>query len=229
MPTNFRLELQEPLRSNISGQTAAVRSKRESKEWCGYPQFVENLGKPMPRAVDEAHHHTTGMAGEAGELLDITKKSWVYEKPLDVAHIIEELGDVRWYYQSMLNMLGLTDEDIQASNTVKLMKRYPMGVYSNEQAQARADKVGVQEETRHEPTPRNFIGMPPKEPPTRHPSTYVSSSESKPLPEEALNEAAEEKTARGIEEQLRKDLLEARAESADRIEFNLRNTENQHE
>lgn len=153
MPTKFRLELQEPLKGQIEGQTLAVRAKRASGDFCSYPQFVENLGKELPRAVDEAHHHTTGMAGEAGELLDCTKKSWIYEKPLDIEHIIEEMGDLRWYYQAMLNMLGLTDEDIQAANTVKLMKRYPSGAYSNQQAIERADKAPA------EPgSARSFIG-----------------------------------------------------------------------
>lgn len=179
MPTKFRLDLQEPLRSNISGQTAAVRSKRDSGEWCSYPQFVENLGKPLDRMSSELHHHTTGMAGEAGELLDASKKVWIYDKPVDVEHIVEEMGDLRWYYQAMLNMLGLTDEDIQAANTIKLRKRYPEGVYSNEQAIQRADKaIPVGTNT------RKFMGMPAPEPKTRHPSTYVSSSDMKPLPDD---------------------------------------------
>jgi len=76
---------------------------------------------------------------------------------VDVAHIIEEMGDLRWYYQAMLNTLGLTDEDIQAANTVKLMKRYPSGVYSNQQAIERADKAPP------EPgSARSFIGKPAK-------------------------------------------------------------------
>lgn len=152
MPTNFRLQLEDQFRSAISGQTAAVASKRKSGEWAPYSEFVDNLGKRMPTEGDELHHHTTGMAGEAGELLDASKKVWIYGKPVDVAHIIEEMGDLRWYYQAMLNMLGMTDEDIQASNTVKLMKRYPEGVYSSEAAIARADK-------KPEIAPRNFIGM----------------------------------------------------------------------
>lgn len=195
MPTKFRLDLQEPLRSNISGQTAAVRSKRESGEWCSYPQFVENLGKPLDRMASELHHHTTGMAGEAGELLDASKKVWIYDKPVDVEHIIEEMGDLRWYYQSMLNMLGITDEDIQAANTVKLRKRYPEGVYSNEQAIKRADKAPT-------PAPRKFMGMPPKEPPTRHPSTYVSSIESKPLPDDYVVPATETDRMHALNEAL---------------------------
>lgn len=157
MPTKFRLDIKEPLKGQVEGQTLAVRAKRASGEFCSYAQFVENLGKELPTAADELHHHTTGMAGEAGELLDATKKVWIYGKPVDVEHIIEEMGDLRWYYQAMLNTLNLTDEDIQAANTVKLMKRYPSGVYSNQQAIERADKAAP------EPgSARSFIGMRPK-------------------------------------------------------------------
>lgn len=154
VPTKFRIELLEPLKGQIEGQTLAIRAKRASGEYIPYAQFVENLGKAGPDMASELHHHTTGMAGEAGELLDATKKVWIYGKPVDVEHIIEEMGDLRWYFQAMLNMLGLTDEDIQAANTVKLMKRYPEGVYSNEQAIARADKLLPA------PEPRKFMGMP---------------------------------------------------------------------
>lgn len=154
MPTKFRIQLQDPLKGQVEGQTLAVRAKRTSGEFCSYPQFVENLGKELPTLATELHHHTTGMAGEAGELLDATKKVWIYEKPVDVAHIIEEMGDLRWYYQAMLNTLGLSDEDIQAANTVKLMKRYPSGAYSNQQAIERADKAAPEVGAA-----RNFIGM----------------------------------------------------------------------
>lgn len=153
MPAKFRLELARELYNRIKGQTAAVRSKRQSGEWIPYPQFIEKLAKGMNTIAEEAHHYTTGMAGESGELIDITKKSWIYEKPLDIEHILEEMGDLRWYYQGMLNLLGLTDEDIQAVNTVKLLKRYPDGVYSNERAIARADKAAPGSD-------RKFFGKP---------------------------------------------------------------------
>lgn len=182
MPTNFRLPMSTQLRLEISGQTAAVASKRNSGEWLSYSNFVDKLAKPLNTPGEELHHMTTGMSGEAGELLDISKKVWIYTKPINVIHLIEELGDLRWYYQGALNMLGLTDEDIQAANTIKLMKRYPEGVYSDSAAIARADKAPGEDKERHV-SPRKFMGMPPKEPPTRHPSTYVSSSESKPLPD----------------------------------------------
>lgn len=194
MPTKFRIELHAQNKSEISGQTAAVRSKRQSGEWCSYPDFVENLGKPMNTAGEEAHHHTTGMAGEAGELLDITKKTWIYEKPLDVEHIIEEMGDLRWYYQSMLNMLGLTDEDIQAANTIKLLKRYPDGVYSNKAAIARADKVAGAD--------RKFFGQPQK-----------------PAPEPVYDQKCSLTPVQ--QTQLREEMQRASQQRADQIERNL--------
>lgn len=157
MPTKFRITLPELLR-------AALDQKRVDTAYIPYPDFVEGLAKELPNVAQEMHHSTTGMSGEAGELLDITKKLWIYEKPVTVEvleHVIEELGDVRWYYQLMLNTLGITDEDVQAFNKAKLLKRYPGGVYSNEAALARADKQVLSQGTE-----RKFFGMPdkPKEP-----------------------------------------------------------------
>lgn len=106
-----------------------------------YPVFVNNLMKDMPTTADEMHHACTGIAGEAGELLDLSKKVWANNKPLDLAHLIEELGDLRFYYQALLNMVQLSDEEVQAQNMIKLNKRYASGAYSDAQAQARADKV----------------------------------------------------------------------------------------
>lgn len=107
-----------------------------------YPNFVKNLFKLMVDARSSVHHAATGLAGEAGEVLDLSKKSWAYGKDLDVEKLIEELGDMRFYYQAMLNMLNLTDEDIQACNIAKLSMRYPEGVYTDKHAIARLDKQG---------------------------------------------------------------------------------------
>jgi hypothetical protein len=108
-----------------------------------YDTFVANLMKSMDSPAQEFMHATIGMSGEAGELIDIAKKVWVYNKPITSemqAHIVEELGDLRFYYQAMLNLFALTDEQIQAANITKLRKRYAEGKYSDAQAQARADK-----------------------------------------------------------------------------------------
>lgn len=136
MATNHRINLPAEL-------LEVLRQKQAETQHIPYDGFVDGLAKALPTCAEELHHSTTGMSGEAGELLDITKKLWIYEKPITeevCIHLIEELGDLRWYYQAALNTLGLTDEQVVAFNKSKLLKRYPGGVYSNAAAQARADK-----------------------------------------------------------------------------------------
>lgn len=85
-------------------------------------------------------HMATGVAGEAGELLDAVKKHVAYNKLLDIKNVIEELGDLEFYMEGLRQQLGINREDTLLNNYYKLMtKRYPNG-YSNEAAIARADK-----------------------------------------------------------------------------------------
>ncbi len=104
-----------------------------------YSQFVRKLAKKMPDYASDIHHAATGIAGEAGEVLDISKKHWVYGKTLDVSKLVEELGDIRFYYQHMLNLLEFTDDEVIYANRVKLSKRFPNNTYSDEDAIARKD------------------------------------------------------------------------------------------
>ena len=86
-------------------------------------------------------HMSVGISGEAGELLDAIKKHVVYQKPLDVENVKEELGDLLFYMSNIMQSVGLTFEEILQHNIDKLSVRYSSGVYSNQQAQERADKV----------------------------------------------------------------------------------------
>lgn len=65
----------------------------------------------------------TGLASEAGEVSDEIKKYIFHGKPLDRDKIIKELGDVRWYYQLILNLLDATDEEVILTNVEKLDAR----------------------------------------------------------------------------------------------------------
>ncbi len=47
--------------------------------------------------LGRALHAAVGVSGEAGELLDAIKKTWIYEEPLDLENIIEECGDSLFY------------------------------------------------------------------------------------------------------------------------------------
>jgi NTP pyrophosphatase (non-canonical NTP hydrolase) len=84
-------------------------------------------------------HMVMGIVGEAGELLDAIKKHTIYNKPLDVENIIEELGDLDFYAEGLRQILGLSRDEILAHNIAKLSKRYQDG-YSDKAAQERADK-----------------------------------------------------------------------------------------
>ena len=118
-----------------------------------YAQFVESLCKPgidilVQMEPRDAHltHMAMGVAGEAGELLDAIKKSAIYRKPLDRENVLEECGDILFFIQGILNHFSakedhpITLQDILDANRKKLSERYHRGVYSNEQAQQRADK-----------------------------------------------------------------------------------------
>jgi NTP pyrophosphatase (non-canonical NTP hydrolase) len=105
-----------------------------------YADFVAlRFKKDLGGWVQGLLHAAVGISGEAGELLDAIKKTWVYEKPLDIANVIEELGDLEFYMEAMRAQLGVTRVQVIEANVAKLTKRYPTG-YSDEAAQARADK-----------------------------------------------------------------------------------------
>lgn len=113
-----------------------------------YSEFVQNLCKPGFRVLgdmkpSDAHlvHMAMGVSGEAGELLDAIKKAAIYRKPLDRENVLEECGDLLFYIQGVLNYYDTTMNEVILLNRLKLSKRYAEGQYSDQQAQARADKA----------------------------------------------------------------------------------------
>jgi NTP pyrophosphatase (non-canonical NTP hydrolase) len=109
-----------------------------------YSDFVGYRAKRMEGPEAEIHnllHAAVGVSGEAGELLDAIKKSWIYHKPLNDHNVMEECGDALFYIQMICNHYGITITDLVEQNMEKLRKRYPDG-YSDAAAQARADKTG---------------------------------------------------------------------------------------
>jgi len=86
-------------------------------------------------------HMAVGISGESGELLDAIKKSVIYRKPLDMANMIEELGDLEFYMEGVRQAIGVTRQECLDANIEKLGKRYEGMKYSNQAAQSRADKA----------------------------------------------------------------------------------------
>lgn len=96
-----------------------------------------------------------GLAGEAGEVVDYLKKVVFHDHELDEQYLKDEMGDVLWYFSNLLNVLGLTFEQVAERNIEKLEKRYPNG-FSSEDSKNRKEYnpsideiVSVQQMTTH--------------------------------------------------------------------------------
>lgn len=142
MTTNFTVKIPHELWTKLHTEMIEVQDEQRPTRATIplYPEFVQHLMKGMDTPAQEMIHAAVGIAGEGGEVLDLAKKVWIYGKPLDMEALIKELGDLRFYYQAMLNLYGLTDELVIAQNVKKLRARYSEGVYSDAQAIAQADK-----------------------------------------------------------------------------------------
>lgn len=68
-----------------------------------------------------------GLAGEAGEVVDHIKKCLFHAKPLDRDAVLLEVGDVLWYVDKLLALLGFSLLDALKANDEKLTERYPNG------------------------------------------------------------------------------------------------------
>jgi hypothetical protein len=94
-------------------------------------------------------------------VLNHAKKIWVYEDGSRDADIVIHLCHIEVFLLSLYEMIGITRQEIRTANQDKLLGnekirgRYMTGVYSNEQALARADKV----EAESCAASRSFIGQ----------------------------------------------------------------------
>lgn len=86
-------------------------------------------------------HMAIGVSGEAGELGDAIKRYAIYNKDLDRANVVEELGDLEFFLEGLRQRLGISREETLDANIDKLGVRYTDHFYSDEQAQGRRDKT----------------------------------------------------------------------------------------
>jgi len=115
-----------------------------------YGDMVKTLWKSGEQLLSEMtpfkaqlNHIVIGLCNEIGELADPIKAHCMYDKPLDVKNIMEELGDIEFGLQALRMMLNIERATILLWNMDKLGKRYGKDFqYSNDAAIARADKQG---------------------------------------------------------------------------------------
>lgn len=105
-----------------------------------YDVFVSILFKAMPLGMMKCHAAML-VAGEAGELVDAIKKEVIYGKELNRKNLVEELGDLRFGIQAVMNLYGISEAEILKANAEKLSIRYKGLTYSDTAAIARADKL----------------------------------------------------------------------------------------
>lgn len=80
--------------------------------------------------MDERETHMSwslAIAGEAGELANLTKKVFVHGHPYDQDKVIDELGDILWYIAVYADGIGVSLSEIAERNLAKIARRYPDG------------------------------------------------------------------------------------------------------
>lgn len=108
------------LRAGEDGATAA------------YDRFVDNCWTPRLTTLDapalaELFVMATGLAGEAGEVLELLKKHVRDGTPVDAGRLVKELGDAQFYLGKIAHTFGFSLAEVMASNVDKLAARFEAG------------------------------------------------------------------------------------------------------
>lgn len=89
---------------------------------------IETYSKLAIRTANDKNLATNaafGIGGEAGEILDLLKKVYFHDKPLDDLKLKAEIGDLLWYINALIHAFGFDWEEILEMNIKKLETRYP--------------------------------------------------------------------------------------------------------
>jgi NTP pyrophosphatase (non-canonical NTP hydrolase) len=109
----------------MSTQTNSVHGPKMPLD--EYIFHTGNTDAPLNFDFDAANpmHYALGLVTEAGEIADIFKKHFAYDKPVDPQHVKEEIGDLMWYIARMCEWYNFDLENIMFENIAKLKKRFP--------------------------------------------------------------------------------------------------------
>lgn len=96
-----------------------------------YEEFVNEAAD-----YQDAVYPVLGLAGEAGEFLELVKKAWreagdEWWKVIDLEKAESELGDILWYLTRIADVLDLDLEGIATANVKKIMHRRKYGKSTN--------------------------------------------------------------------------------------------------
>jgi len=69
--------------------------------------------------------YALGLAGEAGEVVELVKKRIFHGKVIPDKEIFAERGDILWYLAGICDLLGTNIRHVAVGNLIKLYERYP--------------------------------------------------------------------------------------------------------
>ena len=109
---------------------AAVTSNASTN----FVDFADRIGELDREGANIERLLTAGVGinAEGGEFLEIIKKMVFQGKPWNEdnrEHLIIELGDLLWYVAQATMALGISMDEVIATNVKKLEKRYPEGSF----------------------------------------------------------------------------------------------------
>jgi len=90
-------------------------------------EFSEKASRTCKALPLEKHnfHMLFGMVCETGELADIYKANLAYDRPIDMLHVKEELGDELWFIVNFCRVNNIDLEEVMDLCIAKLYSRYP--------------------------------------------------------------------------------------------------------
>ena len=105
-----------------------------------FNQYQALAQRTIPQGIDTLAHAAMGIAGEAGEVVDVVKKVRYQGHDLDteaISKLVDEAGDVLWGLAELATALGVPLETIAAQNIAKLQARYKGPGFSADESRNR--------------------------------------------------------------------------------------------
>jgi NTP pyrophosphatase (non-canonical NTP hydrolase) len=92
-----------------------------------FEQYQQLSERTIDKTKDNKANFSLGLAGEAGETVDIIKKYLFHGHQINHEKLENELGDVLWYVSAICSEFNINLEDVAKTNIKKLKERYPEG------------------------------------------------------------------------------------------------------
>lgn len=129
---NWNLMIAEELIDALQYQQKEINRLKEAKEMTlnGYQELSKRtfpVAETKEDLRNNLSNYAMGLAGEAGEVVDLLKKAIYHGHELDKTEVLKELGDVLHYTAGLAFMLSIEFENVGRVNIAKLKKRYPNG------------------------------------------------------------------------------------------------------